>query len=543
MRKRFLLPVLLLLVSLPAGAAENPRWPSLEQQLAQDRVAPESALAKLIAQNQEFHLLRAEEASDHIRVPPWLRVLWRKRHPETESRPGDRTGGYPLVLKEIHEWMLSHQDLKRGRREQDSPPPKAVAVGSDVKISGEHPNPRSESDIRVNYWNPSQIIAASNNITQSGAQAQFYSRDGGATWGQTTLPFLPGDIFHSDPTVDWTSDGTAWTVTIGITREFDLQLRAYKSTDGGATWRFDGNVSGGQTGADKQMIWVDHSSASPFRDNLYVIWHDGPRVYMNRRTPSGGWGEPRLVSGRETQGTGIGSDVKVNGAGTVFGFWPDTATSNVYFVRSTNGGVSYSKPKAIAKTFGWYDIGVPAQNRRRILIYATGGAWRSGSKNLVYAAWTDLDGGPSCRHWSAEPYNNPDSPCRTRIWFTRSTNGGQRWSRPRMINNPAGLNDQFNPWMVVDEATGALAIIYYDTFGEGRARTNVWYQSSFDDGVTWSAPSRVSTAASDASGPGDDNQYGDYNGLSGIAGTFFPTWTDRRGAGEQIWTAPVIDRQ
>jgi hypothetical protein len=550
MRKQCLLvlfvPVFIWLAGT-ASAAESPRWPSLHRQLADDRVAPESALAKLIAENQDFHLLRPEEVRDSLPVPPWLRVLWRKRHPEAELSGNDRSGGYPHVLKEIHEWMIHHQDLQRGKPEPDVAPrqTKAVGTGPDIKISGDAGNPRSESDIRVNYWNPSQIIAASNNIIKSGGQAQFYSRDGGRTWGQTTLPLLDGDIFHSDPTVDWTSDGTAWTVTIGISEEFDLRLKAYRSTDGGATWRFDGFVSGGQVEADKQMIWVDHSATSPFRDNLYVIWHNGRRVYMNRRTPNGGWGEPVLVSGRETQGTGIGSDVKVNGAATVYGFWPDTATQKIFMVRSTNGGVSFSKPVAITRTVGWYTIGVPAQSRRQILIYVTGGAWRSGKRDLVYAAWTDLDGGPSCSHWSAEPFENPDSPCRSRIWFSRSTNGGKRWSRPRMINHPSGLNDQFNPWLVVDEATGAVAIIYYDTVGESRKRTNVWYQSSFDDGVTWSAPFRVTTAASDASAEsGDINQYGDYNGLSGFAGTFFPTWTDRRSSGsgrEEIWTAALVD--
>jgi hypothetical protein len=552
MRKRCLIVLLLPVLAGAAGnafAAEPPRWPSLQRQLAQDRVAPGSALAKLVAENQDFHLLRPEEARDNLPVPPWLRVLWRKRHPETESSPNDRAGGYPHVLKEIHEWMLHHQDLRPGRPEPDVPPrpAKAVGVGPDLRISGDAGNPRSESDIRVNYWNPSQIIAASNNIVESGGQAQFYSRDAGRTWGQTTLPLLDGDIFHSDPTVDWTSDGTAWTVTIGITENFDLRLRAYKSTDGGATWRFDGFPSGGQVEADKQMIWVDHSEASPFKDNLYVIWHNGRRVYMSRRTPGGGWGEPVLVSGRETQGTGIGADVKVNRAGMVYGFWPDTATQKIFMVRSTNGGVSYSKPVSIAKTFAWYQIGVPAQSRRQILVYVTGGAWRSGNKDLVYAAWTDLDGGPTCRHWSSEPFENVASSCRTRIWFSRSTNGGRRWSRPRMIHHPPSLNDQFNPWLVVDEATGALAIIYYDTAGESRRRTNIWYQSSFDDGVTWSAPFRVTSAASDASAAsGDINQYGDYNGLSGLAGTFFPAWTDRRSSGsgrEEIWTAALVDRK
>ncbi|HET9234993.1 MAG TPA: hypothetical protein VFP10_12705, partial [Candidatus Eisenbacteria bacterium] len=78
----------------------------------------------------------------------------------------------------------------------------------------------------------------------------------------------------------------------------------------------------------------------------------------------------------------------------------------------------------------------------------------------------------------------------------------------------------------------------------GRKRTHLWYQSSYDQGKTWTKPLRVTTARTDESfGDADfENQYGDYNGLTGFAGTFFPAWTDRRGKKrEEIWTAPVVD--
>src|SRR5438270_2070880 len=93
-----------LLTAGPAAAAPRASWPSLQSQLARDRVPAGSPLAKLIASNQDFQLLRPEEAHDKIAVPLWLRVLWRKDHPDTELAPGDPTGGYPLVLKEVHEW-------------------------------------------------------------------------------------------------------------------------------------------------------------------------------------------------------------------------------------------------------------------------------------------------------------------------------------------------------------------------------------------------------------------------------------------------------
>ena len=75
-----------------------------------------------------------------------------------------------------------------------------------------------------------------------------------------------------------------------------------------------------------------------------------------------------------------------------------------------------------------------------------------------------------------------------------------------------------------------------------RKKTDIWYQTSTDDGVTWSAAAKVTTAQTDETIAGADpgNQYGDYNSLSIYAGKIFPSWTDRRSGGkEEIWTAPV----
>ncbi len=347
--------------------------------------------------------------------------------------------------------------------------------------------------------------------------------------------------------MDWTSDGTAWTTTIGINFfSFILRLRSYKSTDGGATWVFDDTFSGSHTLADKQIMWVDHSATSPHQDNIYVIWHNGPVVYMNRRTgPVGSWGSPIRVSGSETTGTGIGGDVKANAEGDVFGFWPDTGSRRLIVAKSTDGGTSYGTPTIIATGYGAFDIGIPSFLNRRALIYVAGGAFRTPDRDDVYATWTDLSGTVACNNPAHEPGSNVTSPCKTRIWFSRSTDGGATWEPPRTLNDQPSLNDQFNQWLAVDETTGALGVIYYDTVGDpGRRKTDVWYQSSFDHGTTWSAPVKVTSAQTDETVAGAEsfNQYGDYNGLSGYAGLFFPSWTDRRNnAREEIWTAAVFD--
>ena len=142
-----------------------------------------------------------------------------------------------------------------------------------------------------------------------------------------------------------------------------------------------------------------------------------------------------------------------------------------------------------------------------------------------------------------DPGTNVASTCKTRIWFARSTDGGATWGAAVMLNNQSSLNDQFNPWMAVDETNGQLVVMYYDTVGDaGRKKTDIWTQTSSDDGATWTAGAKVTSSQTDETSAGADagNQYGDYNGISGYAGKFFPCWTDRRSGGkEEIWTAAI----
>jgi hypothetical protein len=91
---------------------KNPRWPSLERQLADAQVEPGSALEQLIRDNQDFTILGAHEAADTLGLPPWLRVHWRKAHPDEAYSAADPSGGYPRVLHRTLAWMLANQDLR-----------------------------------------------------------------------------------------------------------------------------------------------------------------------------------------------------------------------------------------------------------------------------------------------------------------------------------------------------------------------------------------------------------------------------------------------
>src|SRR6266436_9455947 len=83
-----------------------PTWPTIQEQLAEAKAVPGSALEQLIRDNQDFDLLHREEAHDNLGYPAWLRVYWRKAHPEARS--------YPSGLHRIHSWVLAHPPEARG---------------------------------------------------------------------------------------------------------------------------------------------------------------------------------------------------------------------------------------------------------------------------------------------------------------------------------------------------------------------------------------------------------------------------------------------
>src|ERR1035438_10009883 len=140
------------------------------------------------------------------------------------------------------------------------------------------------------------------------------------------------------------------------------------------------------------------------------------------------------------------------------------------------------------------------------------------------------------------PGTNTASTCKTRIWFSRSSDGGATWSSPVKINDQSQLNDQFFPRLAVDAATGAMMVVYYDTINDtGRKKTDIWMQTSLDHGATWSGATQVTTQESDETASGYNTyQYGDYIGLTCQDGRYFACWTDRRGGSfEEIWGAPL----
>ncbi|HKI01782.1 MAG TPA: sialidase family protein [Thermoanaerobaculia bacterium] len=409
----------------------------------------------------------------------------------------------------------------------------AGVVGPNFQVSPTGALRRYTSDIRMFPGDPNQLLVASEE--SSGRQIQYRSLDAGANWDESVLPLVSTDVSQSGPSVDWTTDHKAWTTTVGTNAAgTQSRGRAYLSLDLGLTWTPEATFSGSQAQVGWPRLWSDKSGGSPFVNNLYVIWHNGNQAYMTRRTGAG-WQPLLPVSGAESVGSTRGADVRTNLSGDVFGYWPTAGNRKIFVVKSANGGVSYGAPVQAADTFDSVDIGIPAGGSHRVPVYTTGAAWRTALKNNVYVAWTDLSGDVNCTSPAFEPGTNAASTCKTRIWFARSLNGGLTFQPKQLIFGSAFIDDQFNPWMVVDPSTGVISIVFYIANGPGRQNVNLVYSASYNDGVSWATTIPVTTASS------TNAIWGNYNGLTSFRCYYNASWTDRRNGVEQIWSARIKD--
>lgn len=462
----------------------------------------------------------------------------RELHPELPTQGPHQ---YPLFATQLLEWMAAHQDLQvppAGAQAATTADIRNLSVGTNINIV-EVATRHSEPFVALDIHSPQHLIAAANNNSGSGRQSQFYSVNGGATWGRIELPLIDTDT-HCDPALAWSTDGTAWSSVIGLrwdTPESAVQL--FRSLDRGATWSYVVTLSD-VPGNDKEMVWIDNHVTSPFKNNIYVAWDvAGKGVRFSRSADSGATWSPVVDLSNDVA---LGVHLTTGPAGELYVAWPDTDSRELRIRKSTNGGITFDRPQMIAKTNDAFKVFIPAMCRRGALIYLTlttdrSQSWRHG---WIYATWMDRNGrsdDPGCLGNTSESNSN--------IYFSRSNDGGATWSSPVVLHTDLARTDQFNPWMEVDQYDGTLYVSFYDTRDDlWRTETNLYTISSPDGGSTWVEETRVSEVSTDESTPeAGANQFGDYAGLAVYHGVGHPVWTDRRsgvpGNVEQIFTATV----
>ena len=304
-----------------------------------------------------------------------------------------------------------------------TPPACDVNLGSNIKINQNCLNitdsdlqgrgqAQNETYVAVDPLNSRNIVAGYNDYRRGDSTCGLsFSTNGGAAWADATIPngFVRGTAFggtpreyfqaSGDPSVAWDTRGNAYYTCLefkrgaGVTEDADQSsaFYVYRSTGTkGASWNFTGrpvaehnDVAGaGNFLLDKPLMAVDDSTASPFRDRIYVTWTtyaaDGTAYIYEAN--SADYGEhfsapvlvstnsslcPRPASATHPLGTcdnNSFSEPFTAPDGTLYVVWDSYNSahssaadnrSQVLLARSSDGGATFSAP---VKVGDFYDL-------------------------------------------------------------------------------------------------------------------------------------------------------------------------------------------
>lgn len=111
------------------------------------------------------------------------------------------------------------------------------------------------------------------------------------------------------------------------------------------------------------------------------------------------------------------------------------------------------------------------------------------------------------------------------VYLRFSDNNGVTWSARTKINDDGATGKtQMLPKLSVDERNGNVAVSWYDSRNSaGNTATEFWGAVSYDGGVTFQPNIKLSAGQSTSL---TNNQYGDYTSIDFADGRFISCWTD-----------------
>ncbi|MFH1374103.1 MAG: choice-of-anchor D domain-containing protein [bacterium] len=429
----------------------------------------------------------------------------------------------------------SSEVLSRGVLIDDSP---------DVPVTDDPNNTQSENSIFIHPFDLNTVLNSNNSTPWPvsgiyGANALF-STDGGAVWGGSLAG--AGGSNRGDPAAVIGLNGWYY---VGYIASNSGQGVAY-STNNGATFTHVQAAPNPGSLADKNHLWIDNSSASPYEGNLYSAWTafggaDDREVVLVRSTDSGlTWSLPLNISsavaaGSHDQGVNIktGTNGEVYAVWSIYDSWPSDETA-IGMAVSTDGGATFAPATRIIQNIRGIRITTTSKNMRcnsfpAMEVDISGGP----HDGNLYVVWTNI-GIPGIN-------TGPDMD----VYIAKSTDGGGSWSTPLKVNqDPSGLGkEHFFPWIACDPVNGMLSVIFYDDRNVASTDCEVFVAVSADAGDTWMDFKVSDVSFTPSPIPGLAGGYfGDYLGISARSGMIYPCWTDnRQGSGRAMtYVSPIV---
>lgn len=385
-----------------------------------------------------------------------------------------------------------------------------VQINTDANGRDKTGDAGNEPSIAVSPTNPLQIVIGWREfptVNSDARKAGFgYSHDGGLTWtngGYLDPP--PGwsqSTQQTDPVLGADSSGTFfyWSEPFRP----DAAQWIYPSTDGGVTW---GTPSAAQSPTNGDKDWMAIDTTGGVGDgHIYGGWNHfnlGGQCFV--RSTDGGNSFSTPVRIADAGGTQWMMHFAVDPDGDVYAAWRNMSRNAIYITKSTNAKNAGTTPTFDAFGSGGYnglDIKIDSGNDPDFLginpvgfhqIYLGIDHSNGPRRGWVYCLWADKrrDGSD--------------------IYFARSNDGGFTWVTGIRVNDDPSGTYQWMPAMSV-APNGRIDACWYDTRNHSGTYPNseMFYSFSLDGGDHWSVGRRISDSFSTRIGWPSQQKIGDY---------------------------------
>ncbi len=220
------------------------------------------------------------------------------------------------------------------------------------------------------------------------------STDDGATWSPNKKINSDGipPRQQTEPTLTVGSDGTVYVVWQDLRSQTDFDIFFSKSTDGGATWlNPDVKVNIDATNASQTAPTIAVNKTNV----IFVAWADrrlgDDDIYFSKSVDGGmSWSPNIRVNSDDLGNISSNPSIAVDNSGIIYLVWQDNRNGNrdIYFAKSSDGGSTWTDPEIRIDD----DITSSNQGNPSIGVNSTGAifvVWqdfRSGSDNDIYFA-------------------------------------------------------------------------------------------------------------------------------------------------------------
>ena len=403
----------------------------------------------------------------------------------------------------------------------------------------------SENSVFVDPDNNMYLLNSNNSTEWTGTTVGnllganfFQSSNAGAIWGGS--PNGAGGSNSGDPATAINHAGRQF---VNYIDNPGGQGVAY--SDDGSTWLTSTIATNPGNLADKNHMWIDNKTTSPYVGNLYTAWTDfggtyNYQVMLSRSTNNGlTWSSKIPVSGTSIASFNHGVNLQTGPNGQVYACWAtyytnfsDLSEDGIGFSKSLDGGLTFSAAtKAISTIKGIRATGVLKSMRVNSFPVMAVDVSTGPNSGNIYIVWTNV----------GVPGTN--SGTNKSVYIIRSTNGGTTWSTPLRVNQGAFADgkEAYSPWITCDPETGTLSVVFYDDRNTASTACETWVSSSLDAGNTWTDFRVSDVSFTPTPIPGLASSYmGDYLGITSKGGRVYPCWTDTRGGEFKTYVSPFI---